>query len=134
MSGQTAVDLVSRFGDRVTHLVLCAPGIYSATLRDIPFGDSSFKSLAFETPHIWQDSPALDVLAVFKGRILLVLPGHDEEVPAGMADLIERTLRANPATRTLLLAEAGHLLDSWIARHPVDRQAVTDALCGPLRD
>ncbi|MFC9844444.1 hypothetical protein ACFWFF_19195 [Streptomyces sp. NPDC060223] len=36
MSAQAAADLVSHFGERVTHLVLCAPGIYSRILRRGP--------------------------------------------------------------------------------------------------
>ncbi|MFG2417828.1 alpha/beta hydrolase [Streptomyces sp. NPDC048448] len=132
MSGQTAADLVSLFGERVTRLVLCAPGIYSPTLRDVPFGDESFKGLVFDKPELWPDSPALDVLATFEGRILRVLPERDEEVPPGMADLIDKTLAANPAAVTLLLEGAGHLLDLWLAQHPRDRQAVISGLRDPL--
>nr|WP_239080815.1 alpha/beta fold hydrolase [Streptomyces coelicoflavus] len=128
MSGQTAADLVSLFGDRVTHLTLCAPGIYSRTLRNVPFGDESFRSLVFDRPDLWADSPALDVLATFKGRILRVLPECDEEVPAGMADLIEETLVANPAAVTLRLEGAGHLVDLWLADHPRDRHSVITGL------
>ena len=132
MSGQTAADLVSRFGERVTHLVLCAPGIYSRILRTVPFGDESFKSLVFDKPELWADSPALDVLATFNGRILLVLPEHDAEVPPRMADLIAKSLSANPAVTTLLLEGAEHLLDFWLAQHPMDRQAVIRDLRAPL--
>ncbi|MEV5785010.1 alpha/beta fold hydrolase [Streptomyces sp. NPDC052287] len=132
MSGQTAADLASRFGERVTRLVLCAPGVYSRTLRDTAFGDKSFPILAFHLPELWADSPALDVLATFGGRTLLVLPEYEEEVPPGMAGLIEKSLRANPRVTTLRLEGAGHLLDQWLASHPMDRQAVISGFCDRL--
>lgn len=132
MSGQTAADLASRFGERVTRLVLFAPGIYSRTLRNTPFGDESFPILAFRVPELWADSPALDVLATFGGRTLLVLPECDEEVPPGMAALIEESLRGSPRVTTLLIEGAGHLLDQWLASHPMDRQAVISRFCDRL--
>ncbi|MDH6580255.1 alpha/beta fold hydrolase [Kitasatospora sp. MAP5-34] len=131
MSGQTAADLISRFDERVECLALCAPGIYSRTLRDVPFGDESFGDLVFHRPELWPDSPALDTLAAFRGRIVLVLPEHDEMVPPGMAALVEENLRANPRSATLVLDGAGHLLDQWLAEHPKDRKRVIKSLLSP---
>ncbi|MFF3002189.1 alpha/beta fold hydrolase [Kitasatospora sp. NPDC057940] len=124
MSGQTAADLVEHYGERVSHLALCAPGVYSRTLRETPFGDDTFINLAFTKPELWPGSPALDVLAAFPGRTLLVLPEHEEQVPPGMADLIERTVRTNPRSAIQVLDGAGHLLDRWLAEHPQDRRSV----------
>ncbi|WP_162871665.1 hypothetical protein [Kitasatospora cineracea] len=45
-----------------------------------------------------------------------------------MADLIERTVRANPRSATRVLDGAGHLLDQWLAGHPRDRQFVIKEL------
>ncbi|WP_405753892.1 alpha/beta hydrolase [Streptomyces sp. NBC_01411] len=133
MSGQTAADLVGRFGDRVQRIALCAPGVYARTVRDTPFGDDAFSDLVFNRPELWPDSPALEVLATFHGRTLLVLPGHDEAVPPGMAGLIERSVRSNPRSSTLVIDGAGHLLDHWLAGHPEDRKSVTDGLLNDIR-
>ncbi len=128
MSGQTAADLVEVFGERVSHLAVCAPGVYPHDLRDTPFGDGSFTSRAFTEPDRWPTSRALNVFATFPGRTLLVLPEHDETIPPGMATLIARNLQANPRSDTLTIPGAGHLLDQWFEQHQHDRTALIEAL------
>ncbi|WP_327295130.1 alpha/beta hydrolase [Streptomyces sp. NBC_01197] len=128
MGGQTATDLVGRFGDRVQRIALFAPGVYGSTIRDTRFGDDTFTDLVFNRPELWPDSPALEVMATFHGQTLLILPGHDEAVPPGMAGLIERSVRSNPRSSTLVIDGAGHLLDHWLAEHPEDRKSVIGGL------
>ncbi|GAA1974547.1 alpha/beta hydrolase [Catenulispora subtropica] len=127
MSGQTAADLIEILGERVTGIALGAPAIYPGALREVPFGDPSFLQLLSD-PQTWTDSPALAALSAFRGKALLLIPEHDEQVPASMTELIEQSMRANPRFTMQVLPGADHGLDEWFGRHPTVRRTLITTL------
>lgn len=127
MSGQTAADLIEVLGERVTGIALGAPAIYPRALREVPFGDPSFLQLLSD-PETWADSPALATFRAFRGKALLLIPEHDEQVPAPMTELIEQSMRANPRFAKQILPGADHGLDQWLNQHPTVRRTLITAL------
>lgn len=127
MSGQTVADLIEVFGERVTGIALGAPAIYPRALREVPFGDPSFLQLLSD-PDTWPDSPALAAFRTFRGKALLLVPEHDEQVPAPMTELIEQSMRANPRFAKQAIPGADHGLDEWFDQHPTVRQSLIKTL------
>ena len=123
MSAQTTADLIEVLGERVTGIVLGAPAIYPRALRDVPFGDPSFLQLLSD-PETWPDSPALATFGTFRGKALLLIPEHDEQVPAPMTELIEQSMRTNPRFAKQILPGADHGLDEWLDQHPTVRRTL----------
>jgi pimeloyl-ACP methyl ester carboxylesterase len=125
MSGQTVADLVERYGDRVATIVLCAPAVYGRAAWDVAFG-SGFTEL-IRRPESWRESDAPDAYAHFGGRAVLVLPGNDAVIPAGVTELLVRALSTNADFSQLRIADGGHQLGRWLADHPEAREAVVEA-------
>lgn len=111
MSGQTVADLVQHYGDRVTALGLCAPGVYTAEAWDVPFGDGNGRfSGIIRRPDSWREAPALEVLRAYEGRAVLAVPGTDAVIPAAVTEAVQDTLAARAQYTRFDLPDAQHQL------------------------
>ncbi|MEU3886897.1 alpha/beta fold hydrolase [Streptomyces sp. NPDC029041] len=129
MSGQTVADLVRHYGDRVAALGLCAPAVYAGEAWDVPFGagDGRFSEI-IRRPGSWRSSPALDVLPVYEGRAVLVVPGTDEVIPPAVTEAVSEALARRAQFTHRELPDAGHRLGPWFRDHPDDRREIVTAL------
>uniref|UniRef100_UPI0040401326 alpha/beta fold hydrolase n=1 Tax=Streptomyces sp. SS7 TaxID=3108485 RepID=UPI0040401326 len=111
MSGQTVADLVAHYGDRVTALGLCAPAVYTAEARDVPFGDGNGRfSGIVRLPDSWREAPALQVLRAYEGRAVLAVPGTDTVIPAAVTEAVQDALAARAQYMRFDLPDAQHQL------------------------
>ncbi len=105
MSGHTAIRLTRHF--TVAALVLLVPAVYAARAYCLPFGPQF--SAAIRTPGSWKDSEAFEILAEFRGKLLVIAAERDAVIPAGVA---ERVLDSAPNARSRrlhIVPGSGHL-------------------------
>ncbi|MET7479123.1 alpha/beta fold hydrolase [Streptomyces sp. NPDC005648] len=135
MSGQTVADLVAHYGDRVTALGLCAPGVYTAEAWDVPFGDGNGRfSGIIRQPDSWLEASALQVLRAYDGRAVLVVPGTDTVIPAAVTEAVQDALAARAQYTRFDLPDAQHQLGIWFRDHGDDRRRFVEAVLAGLDD
>lgn len=107
MSAYTAIRLTRRF--RVDTLALLVPAVYTARAYHVPFGPAF--STIIRAPRSWQDSDAWDILAGFRGNLLVIAAERDEVIPVEIVDRIyasaknaeSKIVHVVPGSRHLLL-------------------------------
>jgi uncharacterized protein len=87
MSGHTAIKLTEMF--RVNHLILLVPAVYAARAYRIPFGPDF--SAAIRLPGSWKESDAWEILAGFRGNLMLIAAEDDPVIPK---EVIQRIFEA----------------------------------------
>ncbi len=131
MGAYTAVRLTADFA--VAALVLIVPAMYAVAAYKTPFG-GPFRTL-IRQPDSWQASDAWELLAHFRGRLLVVAGECDTVIPRGV---VERIVDAagNAAFRRLYIApQASHrAITDLRARNPGDLAAVLDLMVETLSD
>jgi pimeloyl-ACP methyl ester carboxylesterase len=135
MSGQTVADLARHYGERVVALGLCAPAVYAAEAWEVPFGhgDGEFSEI-IRRPGSWRRSPALEVLRVYEGRAVLVVPGTDAVIPPEVTEAVQEALACRSQFTRLELPEADHQLGRRLRDHEDERQELVAALLTGLGD
>jgi pimeloyl-ACP methyl ester carboxylesterase len=88
----------------VTALVLIVPGVYTPEAYEVPFGPQ-FSSV-IRRERSWADSDAWDILARFRGKLLVIAAEHDAVIPR---EIPERLVDAasNAAARQLHIVQGG---------------------------
>ncbi|MFD7390709.1 alpha/beta hydrolase [Streptomyces sp. NPDC059852] len=129
MSGQTAADVVARYGERVVALGLCAPAVYAAEAWDVPFGtgDGRFSEI-IRRPGGWRGAPALEVLRAYSGRAVLAVPETDAVIPAEVTGAVRDALSARARFTRVDVRGAEHMLGLWFESHATDRRTFVDAV------
>ncbi|MGV7210315.1 alpha/beta hydrolase [Oxalobacteraceae bacterium A2-2] len=64
---------------QVDALVLIVPGVYTPPAYEVPFGPEF--SAIIRRERSWADSDAWDILAGFRGRLLVIAAEHDAVIP-----------------------------------------------------
>lgn len=123
MSGYTAIKLTESVA--VERLVLIVPAVYRRDVYDVPFKD--FTPLIRE-PGSWRDSDAWDLLAQFKGRLLMIVAGRDEVIPSGVIEGIQRTASAASSIEVVTVADAPHGIIKFFREHPSELERVQQKL------
>ncbi len=100
----------------VASLILIVPGVYTPTAYTLPFGPHFSRAIRRERS--WEDSDAWDILAQFRGRLLVIAAGNDAVIPR---EIPERLVASgiNAAWRHLLVVpdtEHRHLFAPLLAR------------------
>jgi pimeloyl-ACP methyl ester carboxylesterase len=112
MSGYTALTLTRRF--RVENLVLLVPAVYTGAAYRLSFGPAF--SEAIRAPGSWRTSDAWDILARFRGNLLVIAAEQDEVIPTEIVEKIytsattaaRRQLHVMPGSRHMdLFPEEG---------------------------
>jgi pimeloyl-ACP methyl ester carboxylesterase len=104
MSGHTAIKLTEIFD--VENLVLLVPAVYTSRAYHLPFGPEF--SAAIRVPESWRESDAFDVLAEFKGKLLIVAAECDGAIPAEVPQRMY-SAAGTAADRMLhVIPDAGH--------------------------
>lgn len=135
MSGQTVVDLVRHYGDRVAALGLCAPAVYTADAWDVPFEDGKGRfSELIRQPDSWREAPALQVLRAYEGRAVLAVPGTDAVIPPAVTESVQDALVARAQYTRFELTDAQHQLGMWFREHGDDRREFVTAVLTGLGD
>jgi len=104
MSGYTAMQLTKQFD--VENLVLLVPAVYTRRAYHTPFGPEF--SAAIRVPESWRESDAFDVLAGFRGNLMVIAAERDTTIPAEIPRRIHDAA-GNAASRSLhVIPGAGH--------------------------
>ncbi|MCT9094257.1 alpha/beta hydrolase [Streptomyces sp. ASQP_92] len=126
MSGQTVADLLGDLADRVTHLCLCAPAAYAADAWRVPFGDGFTERI--RRPGSWRESEAFGAYAAFRGRSVLMVPGHDAVIPEGVTAGLREALRARADLTEIVLHGASHQIGLALAQRGDTRRMLAALL------
>ncbi len=84
----------------VASLILIVPGIYTPSAYTLPFGPQF--SSAIRRERSWEDSDAWDMLAQYRGRLLVIAAGNDVVIPREIPERLVAS-SANAAWRRLLV-------------------------------
>ncbi|MFJ7148057.1 alpha/beta hydrolase [Streptomyces sp. NPDC100445] len=135
MSGQTVADLTRHYGRRVAAVGLCAPAVYAPEAWEVPFGDGDGRfSEIIRTPDSWRTSAALEALAAYEGRAVLVVPGTDTVIPAETTRAVREALSVRARHVRLVLPDADHWLGRWLHDHAADRTALVESLTAAVAE
>ncbi|MBC3841116.1 alpha/beta fold hydrolase [Streptacidiphilus sp. 4-A2] len=129
MSGQTVADLLATYGNRVSRLCLCAPAVYDAAARDVPFGHG-FTDL-IRRPGSWRTSDAFAAYARFAGQAVLLVPGRDEVIPPDVTSALRAALATRSELVEIVLHDAGHRIGLTLANRPDLRRSLVALLAAP---
>jgi len=80
---------------QVAALILIVPGVYTPAAYDVPFGPQF--SEIIRRDRSWADSDAWEILAEFKGELLVIAAEHDAVIPS---EIPERLLLSAPKARS----------------------------------
>jgi pimeloyl-ACP methyl ester carboxylesterase len=105
MSGYTAVTLTRHF--RVANLVLLVPAVYTAAAYRLPFGPAF--SQAIRAPGSWRASDAWDLLARFRGNLLVIAAEQDDVIPREIVEGIYASAAAAAHRRLLVVPGSRHV-------------------------
>lgn len=106
MSAHTAIQLTQFFN--VENLVLLVPAVYTRRAYHLPFGPEF--SAAIRVPESWSESDAFDVLAGFRGNILVVAAECDDVIPFEVPQRIHASAGNARMRKLHVIPEAGHRL------------------------
>jgi pimeloyl-ACP methyl ester carboxylesterase len=129
MAGHVACRLLETL--RPDALVLFCPAAYEAAAEKARFGEP-FRAVIRATRH-HEDSPALQALQRFRGRVLCFYGSEDAVIPPAVQ---QGYARASACARTVDLCTldgAGHSLHGWIAGQPALRRAVVERIMNLLQ-
>jgi uncharacterized protein len=129
MSGQVAMDLLSKFGNQIKCLALFNPAIYDSRARAVPFGPEF--SAIIRQEGSWKKSDIAVSFESYQGITLLVKSEHDDVIPPEVYDLIRV---AAPASSVSLIeiGSAPHQLGAFLNEHPQVTADLADRIVGLL--
>ncbi|WP_224789327.1 MULTISPECIES: alpha/beta hydrolase [Pseudomonas] len=141
LGGALALKVAQAHRDSVRHIVLFCPALYAEAAWQQPFGHP-FKS-AISVPFGFLDSPSLDFLRTFDGKILLVIGEYDglrstafggipgtsagtqqmgarsiySAIPYEVIETIEKSLPPHQF-RKIVLPGCDHAVPTWLRENP----------------
>jgi len=100
MGASNAIRLVQL--DSVSSLILIVPGVYTPEADEVPFGPE-FSSV-IRRERSWADTDAWDILAQFRGRLLVIAAENDVVIPCEIPERLVASA-VNAEWRKLLVVE-----------------------------
>jgi pimeloyl-ACP methyl ester carboxylesterase len=142
LGGALALKLAQAHRASVRRIVLFCPALYAEAAWQQPFG-SPFKS-AISVPYGFLDSPSLDFLRTFDGKVLLVIGEYDglrstafggipgtsagmqqmsarvinSAIPYEVIEAIEKSLPPHQF-RKIVLPGCDHAVSTWLRENPL---------------
>jgi hypothetical protein len=131
MSAYSAVKLLEFYD--ISSLVLLVPAMYTARAYPVPF-NNGFTSL-IRQPQSWRDSDAWQVLADYRGRLLIVAAENDRVIPRDVIDRIYGSA-VNAAERVLYIApNTSHFVFTDLrANNPHEFDHALGLICDMLKE
>jgi uncharacterized protein len=105
MSGYAAIKLTEAF--RVNNLILLVPAVYTPRAYCLPFGPDF--SVAIRVPGSWRESDAFDILAGFKGNLLIIAAESDTVIPVEVIERLHASAKSARVRRLHVVPGSGHL-------------------------
>jgi len=120
MGAQTAIELAAAYQPKA--LVLFCPAVYDRNVYKVPF-DSRFSEgiRQFES---WRASDAFNLLAQFRGKLLIVIGSNDTVIPAELPTLLVNSAKNSDKKDLCIVEGADHQIHKWLTAHSDDRKAV----------
>jgi pimeloyl-ACP methyl ester carboxylesterase len=131
MSAYTAVKLLEHY--RIKSLVLLVPAMYAAQAYTIPF-NRGFSDI-IRQPQSWKHSDAWQILAGYRGRLLIIAAEEDRIIPRGVITRIYDSA-VNSSERELYVApKASHFVFTDLrSGNPEQFEYVFGRICQKLRE
>jgi len=104
MSAYTAVKLLEHY--RIKSLILLVPAMYTAQAYTIPF-NRGFSDI-IRQPQSWLHSDAWQILADYRGRLLIVAGEEDRIIPRGVISMIYESAVNSSARELYIAPHASH--------------------------
>lgn len=114
MAAYTAIRCSAHFP--VSALVLMVPGVYHPEAYEVPFGPEF--SAILRRPRSWEQSDAWQLLAKFRGDVLVISAERDSVIPAEIPALLYSSAAAARSRRHLVVPEAPHSLLKYLQNFP----------------
>ena len=113
--------------DAISSLILIVPGVYASNAYDVPFGPQ-FSAL-IRQERSWMNTDAWDILANFRGRLLVIAAEHDVVIPREIPERLYASA-VNAQWRKLLIIEgAEHMrMFSLLREDPPRYESVVDVI------
>lgn len=124
MAGHTACRVLDAV--RPKALVLFCPAAYEARAEDARFG-TAFREVIRAT-RTFADSPALDALGGYAGRVLVVYGTADEVIPEAVRDGYAQAAAHARSAELVRLEGASHRLHDWLAGRASARRDLVSRL------
>lgn len=128
MSGEIAMRLACRPGNRIGHVVTIVGAVYDGAAFALPFGPDF--SAALRRPGSWRDAESLRMIRQYPGRITLVRALEDKVIPAEVADLIRENAHAASACRIVDLPGVDHRVSERSAQDEHLRRSLAELIAG----
>ncbi len=131
MSAYTAVKLLEHY--RIKSLVLLVPAMYAAQAYTIPF-NRGFSDI-IRQPQSWKHSDAWQILAGYRGRLLIIAAEEDRIIPRGVITRIYDSA-VNSSERELYVApKASHFVFTDLrSGNPEQFEYIFGRICQKLRE
>lgn len=131
MSGYTAVKLLEHY--RVKSLILVVPAMYTAQAYTIPF-NGGFTEI-IRQPQSWIHSDAWQILAGYRGRLLIAAGEEDRIIPHGVITRIYDAA-VNASERELYVApDASHFVFTDLrSENPEEFRHIFSRICKTLSE
>jgi pimeloyl-ACP methyl ester carboxylesterase len=130
MSAYTAVKLLKHY--EIKSLILLVPAMYSARADTVPF-NRGFTEI-IRQPQSWNDSDAWDILAQYKGRLLIVAGENDRIIPRAVIDKIYESAVQATERKLYIAPDATHFIFTDLRRnHPAEFDYIFGLMCRTLK-
>jgi pimeloyl-ACP methyl ester carboxylesterase len=130
MSAYTAVKLLKHY--EIKSLILLVPAMYSARADAVPF-NRGFTEI-IRQPQSWNDSDAWDILAQYKGRLLIVAGENDRIIPRAVIDKIYESAVQATERKLYIAPDATHFIFTDLRRnHPAEFDYIFGLMCRTLK-
>jgi uncharacterized protein len=91
---------------QIAALVLIVPGVYTPQAYDVPFGPQFSAIIRRECS--WRDSDAWDIVAQFRGDLLVLAAAEDEVIPLEIPERLVQSATQARSRRLQVVAGATH--------------------------
>lgn len=130
MSAYTAVKLLKHY--EIKSLILLVPAMYSARADAVPF-NRGFTEI-IRQPQSWNDSDAWDILAQYKGRLLIVAGENDRIIPRAVINKIYECAVQATERKLYIAPDASHFIFTDLRRnHPAEFDYIFGLMCRTLK-
>lgn len=124
MGGQTLCDILPRYQERTSGILLCCPAMYSNAAHSLQFGNPEFTKI-IRTPGSWATSTAPAHLAAYPGRIIIAMGTEDKVIPPEVVTLYKKAV---PQSIYIEYRGLDHKLSTMFASNPSAANEVVSEL------
>jgi len=131
MSAYTAVKLLEHY--RIKSLILLVPAMYTAQAYTIPF-NRGFSDI-IRQPQSWVHSDAWQILADYRGRLLIVAGEKDRVIPRGVISRIYDSAVNSSVREVYVAPQASHyVLTDLRSDNPEEFKYILGRICQRLME